>query len=257
MNKNVNLTEGKIFSTLIRLALPIMGTSFVHMAYNLTDIMWLGRVGTFAVAAAGAVGLLIWFGMGLVLISQVGVGIGVSQAYGRNDMEEVKKYMSNAIKLDIFIGIVYSLVLFLFRKNIIDFFKLKDQLVVNMAIDYLSIISIGIIFFFINPVFSAIFNGSGNSLTPFKVNTIGLIANMILDPIMIFGVGPIPALGIKGAAIATISAQFIVTCIFVIIAKKDVELFSNINLFTLPEKFYIKRLFKLGFPAFLQTGMHA
>ena len=56
MNRNVNLTEGNIFSTLIKLALPIMGTSFIQMAYNLTDIMWLGRLSTEAVGAAGTAG---------------------------------------------------------------------------------------------------------------------------------------------------------------------------------------------------------
>jgi len=56
MNDITNLTEGKIRSTLVKLALPIMGTGFIHMAYNLTDIIWLGRLSTEAVAAAGAAG---------------------------------------------------------------------------------------------------------------------------------------------------------------------------------------------------------
>ena len=62
MNNNLNLTEGKIRITLVKLALPIMGTSFIQMAYNLTDIMWLGRLSTNAVAAAGTAGFFMWFG---------------------------------------------------------------------------------------------------------------------------------------------------------------------------------------------------
>lgn len=94
MNKNLNLIEGNISSTIIRLALPIMGTSFIQMAYNLTDILWLGQLSTKALAAAGTVGFFMWFGAGLMLISRIGVGVGVSQSYGRDDISEAKKYIS-------------------------------------------------------------------------------------------------------------------------------------------------------------------
>jgi len=63
-----------------------------------------------------------------------------------------------------------------------------------MAESYLGIIGLGVIFQFLNPVFSTILNSEGNSVTPFRLNTIGLITNIVLDPILIFGVGPIPSL---------------------------------------------------------------
>ncbi len=103
MDRNLNLTEGKIISTLIKLALPIMGgTSFIQMAYSLTDTMWLGRASTKAVAAVGTAGNLMWFGSGLILITQIGLGVSVAQSYGRNDMDAVKKYISYGFQLDIF-----------------------------------------------------------------------------------------------------------------------------------------------------------
>lgn len=257
MNKNLNLTEGNIIGTLTKLALPIMGTSFIQMAYNLTDIMWLGRLNTGAVAAAGTVGFFMWFGAALVLVSQIGVGVGVSQAFGRNDLEEAKIYISNGFQLDLLIAIIYSIILFTFRHRIIDFFNLQDSEVIQMAVDYMLIISAGICFHFVNPIFSVSLNSAGNSMTPFKVNTVGLIANMVLDPLLIFGLGPIPALGIKGAALATILAQFIVTIIFVILGKISDTIYSHVNLFAKPEQRYIKRIVKLGFPPFIQMGAHA
>lgn len=66
---NINLTEGKIRSELIKLALPIMGTSFIQMAYNLTDIIWLGRLSTKAVASAGTAGFFLWFASSLIMIA--------------------------------------------------------------------------------------------------------------------------------------------------------------------------------------------
>lgn len=257
MNKNLNLKEGKIRSTLVKLALPIMGTSFIHMAYNLTDIMWLGRLSTGAVAAAGTAGFFLWFGASLVMITQVGVGVNVAQYFGRNDPESAKKYISNGFQLDTLIALLYSLILFSFRHNIIGFFNLQDSDVIQMAIEYLTIISMGMIFHFLNPIFSAVLNSTGNSITPFKVNTIGLVANIILDPLLIFGIGPIPHMGIKGAALATIMSQFIVTIVFVILGKSFNNIYSHVSLFSKPDMQIVKNIMKLGVPPFLQTGLHA
>lgn len=257
MGNKIKLTEGNITGTLVKLAIPIMATSFVQMAYNMTDMIWLGRVSTQAVAAAGTAGFFTWFGTALFMIPKVGAEVGVAQSYGRDDMESARKYVSHTIQLDIIIALIYSLVLILFRHQIIGFFDFGDSLVTGMATDYLLIISFGLIFYFLNPVYSGIFNGSGNSTTPFKVNAVGLVTNMILDPILIHGLGPFPKMGIRGAALATIISQFIVTIIFIKISRNKSDLFSNLKIIKIPDKNYLKNIFKLGFPAFLQTGLFA
>jgi len=257
VDRNTNLTEGNIFSTLTKLALPIMGTSFLHMAYNLTDIMWLGRLSTEAVAAAGNAGFFLWFGAGIILMSQIGAGVGVAQSYGKEDLDEAKKYVSNGIQLNIFTAVLYGLILLVFRHKLIGFFNLKDIDVYNMSIDYLIIISIGMVFNFINPIFSTILNSTGNSMTPFKINTIGLVFNMILDPLLIFGFGPIKAYGIKGAAVATILSQIIVCLIFIYIGRTSKNLYAQVNLFKKPDLKLMEEMIRLGFPAFLQTSAHS
>lgn len=255
--ENNRLTEGGITSALVKLAIPIMATSFVQMAYNMMDMIWLGRVSTNAVAAAGTAGFFTWFGSALFMMPKIGAEVGVAQSLGKEDMKAAKKYVFHTIQLDIIVAILYSLMLIIFRHKIIGFFDLGDIEVIEMATDYLLIISIGLIFYFLNPVFTGIFNGSGNSATPFKINAIGLIINMILDPLMIMGIGPFPKMGIKGAAIATIIAQFIVTLIFVIIVKNKSKLFEGLNIFQKPERNYLKTIFKLGLPASIQTGLFA
>lgn len=87
MDKNIKLLEGKILQVLLRLSGPLMGTAFVQMAYALTDIIWIGRIGTNAVAASGTVGMLIWFSNALMLIPRVGMSIRSSQAYGAGDLK--------------------------------------------------------------------------------------------------------------------------------------------------------------------------
>lgn len=257
MDRNLNLTEGNIVETLAKLALPIMGTSFIQMAYNLTDTMWLGRASTQAVAAVGTAGNLMWFGSGLILITQIGLGVSVSQSYGRDDMGAVEKYISHGFQLNLFIALLFSAILFTFNSQIIGFFNLNDREVIGMAELYLRIIAIGHTFHFLNPVFSTTLNSTGNSVTPFKLNALGLLVNMVLDPILIFGLGPIPALGVKGAALATIFAQFVVSSIFIWLGIRGRVIYSRMNLLLKPDMLYIKRIAKLGFPPFVQTAIHS
>ena len=254
--ENRQLVEGNISKALVRLAVPIMATSFVQMAYNLTDMLWLGRVGTKAVAAAGTAGFFTWFGSALFMIPKIGAEVGVAQSIGREDLDSAKKYAANTLKLDILIALIYSAILMTFRHQIIGFFRLGDKEVIQMATDYLLIISFGLLFYFLNPVFSGIFNGSGNSSTPFKINTAGLITNMILDPIMIMGIGPFPKMGIKGAAWATIIAQFVVTLIFIFTSRKKSVLLKELNLLKIPfDKEYIRIILKLGLPVAIHQGL--
>jgi len=257
MRREVDLIKGNILSSLTKLAIPIMGTSFIQMAYNLTDIMWLGRLSTGAVAAAGTAGFFLWFGAGLIMISQIGVGVNVAQNYGRGKIEEAKKYIVSGFQLDILIALFYGFLLYRFRSNIIGFFNLGDIEVINMAESYLRIIGMGILFHFINPIFSTSLNSSGNSVTPFKINTIGLITNMILDPLLIFGIGPLNGLGIEGAAIATIFSQGTVSLIFIYVGNKTNRIYSGVNLFEKIEISRIIKIIKLGLPPSMQTSAHA
>ncbi len=257
MNRHLSLTEGNITSTLVKLAMPIMGTSFIQMAYGLTDTMWIGRYSTKAVAAVGTAGNLLWFGSGLILIAQIGLGVEVAHTYGRNDMDQAKRYISSGLQLDLFIAILYSLFLILCRRQIIGFFNLNQAEVIRMAESYLGIIGLGVIFQFLNPVFSTILNSEGNSVTPFRLNTIGLITNIVLDPILIFGVGPIPSLGVVGAALATTFSQALVTIAFIYLGKKNGEIYSKVKLLVKPDLQHIKRIIKLGVPPFVQTAIHS
>ncbi|KLU76919.1 MATE family efflux transporter [Clostridium botulinum] len=247
------LTEGKIFPVLIKLAIPIMGTSFVQMAYNMTDMIYIGRMGSSAVAAIGTAGFFTWFAMGLILISRTGAEIGVSQSIGREDIRAAKKYAKNTIILNILLALIYGSFLIIFRRQLIGFFNLGNENVINMAINYLVIIAIGINFYFINPVFTGIYNGSGDSKTPFRFNVVGLASNMILDPVLIFGIGPFPALGVRGAAIATVFSQIVVSVLFILSVRKSILIrgfsFKDFDFE------YMKNIFKFGFPVAMQNAL--
>lgn len=248
-----SLTGGKILPALIKLAAPIIGTSFIQMAYNMTDMLFIGELGSGAVAAVGTAGYFTWFAMAFILISRTGAEVGVAQSIGKDNIKSAKKFAQNAIIVNIILGLLYGAFLIIFRKELIGFFGMQNKDVVNMAIDYLIIIAIGINFYFINPVFTGIYNGTGDSKIPFVFNVIGLVTNIILDPILILGIGPFPAMGVKGAAIATVFAQVIVTMLFIISAKKFV-LFKGFSLVKFDIE-YVKKIFKFGFPVAMQNGL--
>lgn len=255
MKDRLDLTEGRITEKLLKLSLPIMGTSFIQMGYNMIDMIWVGKAGSKAVAAVGTAGFFPWLAMAFIMISKVGGEVKVAQSIGENNISTTKSYMKSAIEINIMLAIIYTISLIVFNKQLIGFFKLGDLEVITMSRQYLIIVALGMVFYFINPVFTAIFNGLGNSKTPFRINTIGLVTNIILDPILIFGWGFAPKLGVAGAAIATVFAQIVVTTCFIYIVLKSKEDYFKLRLFKEIETKYYKVLYKLGLPVAIQSGM--
>lgn len=254
--KEVNLlTEGSIQKTLLKLALPIMGSSFIQMTYSLADMIFIGRLGSKAVAAVGTAGFFPWLAMAFIMIPKIGAEVGVAQSIGGKNEKSALEYIRSCLQLVIFLAIIYSTALIVFNDSLIDFFNLGDSSVIQMAKDYLIIVSYGMIFTFLNPVLTGILNGHGNSQTPFFINIIGVVTNIVLDPVLIFGIGPFPVLGIRGAAIATVFAQMVVTLFLIKAVRTQVSYTSKLGFLQLPNWGILKRVFTLGLPVALQNGL--
>lgn len=255
-SKALDLTTGSILSALTKLAVPIIGTSFVEMAYSLTDMMWLGRVGADAVAAVGAAGFFTWLASAFLLLAKVGAEVGVAQSIGARDTKRAKEFIRHSIQIAVSLGVLYGLFMVIFRRPLIGFFRLGPS-IESDARTYLVIVSMSMSCFMLNPVFTAIFNGAGDSTTPFRLNALGLVLNIILDPILILGLGPIPRLETTGAAIATFIAQVTVTGAFALHARTRPELFSGINLIKRMEWVRAKEILRLGLPPAVQNACFA
>jgi len=115
----------------------------------------------------------------------------------------------------------------LFKNKLIGFFDLSDAAVERMAVQFLVISVIGVIFTFFNMLYSMVLNSMGDSRTPFRINTIGFVINLILDPFLIFGIGGIEGLGVLGAALATMIANLSVTLLFYYSSKGQFALLHN------------------------------
>lgn len=255
MSKKIDLTSGNIIEKLVKLALPIMGTAFIQIAYSLIDMIWVGKIGSKAVAAVGTAGFYPWLGMAFIMISKIGGEIKVAQSIGEKNLKDTKYYIKSAIEINIILSVLYSLVLIVFRNPLIGFFNLGDIEVINMSKEYLVIVGLGMAFYFINPVFTSIFVGLGNSKSPFKINAIGLVTNIILDPVLIFGVGPFPEMGVAGAALATITSHIVVSLCFIYLIIKNNDEYFKIKLFRKVDLKYYRILFVLGMPVALQNGL--
>ncbi|MCC2126605.1 MAG: MATE family efflux transporter [Lachnospiraceae bacterium] len=249
-----NLTKGPILKTLTKLAIPIMASSFLGTLYNITDMAWIGLLGAKAVAGVGVGGMFTWLSQGLVSLARMGGQVQVAQHIGRREQEEAHGYAQAAVQMSALLGILFAAVVLILLKPLIGFFKLEDAEALAAAFSYTKIACGLIMFSFLSLTLTGLYTAQGDSKTPFAANLVGLAVNMILDPVLILGPGPFPRLGVTGAAIATVTAQFIVMSILVmrIFVTKKENVLKGIQLFEkIPPK-YVRGICKIGIPTALQ-----
>lgn len=250
------LTEGKIYKQLIQLALPIMATGFIQMAYTLTDMAWVGRLGSRELAAVGAVGIIIWITSSLALIGKTSAEITIAQSIGSKDLDKAKMYASHSVTVSTLLGIVFAALLFAGAPVIVSFYKLEAD-ISAMAVNYLQIVGLGIPSYYISYTFSGVYNGTGRTTIPFYLMSSGLVCNIILDTLLIFGIGGFEGLGTQGAAIATFISEALVFVLFVWQMKRANGILNRFTYFVKLKKEYVIWVFKLGMPIALMSGFFA
>ncbi len=166
-------------------------------------------MGSDAVAAVGAAAMYTWLSSGVVALARMGGQVKTAHAYGEGNKSEAVQYGKGALQLAAGLAVVYGIIAVLFAGPLIGFFHLNSPVVVENAELYLKIACGLIVFAFIGQTLTGLYTASGNSRTPFIANCIGMGANMVLDPLLIFGFGPVPGLGVAGAAIATVTARWL------------------------------------------------
>ena len=249
-----NLTKGPILKTLTKLAIPIMASYFIGTLYNITDMAWIGQLGSKAVAGVGVGGMFTWLSQGLSSIARMGGQVQVAQCIGRGDREKAHGYAQVAIQLAFYMGLIFALISLIFVHQMVGFFNLTDPEAYSAAVSYTRIACGLIVFSFLTVTLTGLYTAQGDSQTPFWANLIGLATNMILDPILILGPGPFPKLGVIGAAIATVTAQFIVMSIMVlgVVRQKKGNVLKGIRLAAAIPGSYLKGICQIGIPYGIQ-----
>ncbi|HIZ22439.1 MAG TPA: MATE family efflux transporter [Candidatus Blautia faecigallinarum] len=258
-NGQLSLTEGPILKTLSRLALPIMASSFLGTAYSITDMAWIGVLGAKAVAGVGVGGMYVWLSQGLVSLARMGGQVHVAQCCGSGDRKSAANYAAGAIQLTCVFGLLFAAVCLLFTDPLLSFFQLNDPVTYGYGKVYMQITCGLILFSFMNITLTGLLTAQGDSKTPLKANLAGLVTNMILDPVLILGIGPFPRIEVAGAAIATVTAQLLVMLVMVAsIFRSDRQqnVIRNVKILRpVPGGYYVS-ICKMGGPTALQGTIY-
>lgn len=238
--KKVDLTEGRVLKVLTTLALPIMGSSFLQFTYNLIDMLWVGKLGSDAISSIGSSSFFIGIGYAINSLVVIGTGIKVAHAAGEKNEKEAREYINSGIFINLIIALIFSLILIFMGRNFISFLHLNNHNVEKNAYEYLAANSVVLFLAFFNLLYARILGAFGNNKLAFKINSIGIIINIVFDPIFIY----VFNMGVVGAAIATLLANIVMMILY--LKKSGGILKFNFKLKLDKQK--QKEIFKLGFP---------
>ncbi|MBE3518839.1 MAG: MATE family efflux transporter [Firmicutes bacterium] len=202
-----DFTEGSIPRHLITFAIPMFLGNALQALYNTVDSIWVGQfLGRNALAAVSVSFPVIFATIAVAMGITMATTALVAQHAGAKDMPMVRKTVTNSLLITAALGVVSSIVGVSLRIPLLRLIRTPPEAIAQ-AQSYLGIVMAGITATFFYNAVSAILRGLGDSRTPLIFLTYATVLNIILDPLMIFGVWPFPRMGVAGAALATVIAQ--------------------------------------------------
>lgn len=211
------------------------------------------KIGASAVASVGAASMFMWLSNGLATLAKMGGQIKVGHALGAQKKEDATSYAQSSIQMGIVFAIGFGILSVVFADEMIGFFQLNSAQVIQDAKLYLMITCGLVIFSFMNQIFTGILTAMGNSRTSFIATGIGLVLNIVLDPLFIFGFGVIHPMGVAGAAIATVLAQLVVMLLFLYTILRDTVLFCDVHILHSYSSQHTREIFRIGLPSAVQS----
>ena len=254
LEKQNVLLEGPIFKSLLNLTIPIILLQLLQAAYQLIDAFWVGRLGGNAVAAVSVttpfVFLTIALGAGLAIAGSV----LVAQYVGARNQAMVNHVAAQTLLVVFAISITLGVTGYAIAPKLLELMKVAPE-VYDGALGFMRFSFIAIVFNFQFIIFNAFMRGVGNPTVPVYVILGSVALNFALDPLFIFGWGPIPASGVMGAAMATLFTQVLASGVGLLIlfkGKRGIKL--QLRDFILDWK-YIKKAVKLGLPSSIEQSL--
>jgi|CXWL01.1.fsa_nt_gi putative MATE family efflux protein len=251
-----NYTEGSILRSLIMLAIPIVFANILQTAYQLTDTFWVGRLGAEAIAAVSLSFpinfLMLSMGGGLFIAGS----ILVAQNKGKGDLKEVDYISAQTMLMLVVVSAIMSPLGYFLAEPIMKLIGAEGNVLPD-AVAYLQITFIGSIFLFGYFAFQALMRGVGDVKTPIYIVLMTVVLNFFLDPLLIFGWGPVPGMGVAGAALATIICQGVAMIwgmALLFSGKYGIHLkLKNFHF----DMGLLKRMFMLGLPSSVEQSARA
>ncbi len=251
--KQTDFTVGSIPRHLIIFSWPMFLGNLLQTMYNTVDSIWVGRfLGPNALGAV-SVGFPIIFALvSLIMGISMATTVMVAQYFGAKEEDMVQKTIQNSLVLLVAGGILVSIIGVVFHRQLLELINTPQELLAD-ASSYLVIFLSGLLFMFLYNVLGAILRGLGDSKTPLIYLAYATVINIILDPILIFGLGPIPRMGVAGAALATVISQAISAWLGMKYLHEK-GLTGNWQGFR-PDWGIIGKTFKIGLPAGIQQSV--
>ena len=202
----IDLTEGPILKTLVKLAVPVTISMVLFTIYLLVDIYFVGRLGPDAVAALSISSNAFFIHLGFSTVLGTGGMALIAQAFGRKEYQHAAQVFKQSLLMALVIGSLEMVTGFLMAPFYIKFFGGSGKSL-QWGIQYFQIFSVSFLFMILLYVIGNCYRGMGDTKTPMMIMLQGNILNIVLDPILIFGWLGLPAMGVRGAAVASLISQ--------------------------------------------------
>jgi len=235
---------------LLSLSLPGMASMITMALYNIIDTFWVARLGYQAIAALTVVlpySILV-FAVGVG--SGVGINALVSRRFGERNIEATNHVAGQVFSLAVVFGVIFMMVAFFFAEPILTIIGATPD-IMDFATQYLTVIGFGMPFIFFMIITNNLLRGSGDAVRPMAFMITATVVNIILDPFLIFGIGPFPEMGVRGAALATVIAQLLGAGLsfYYIVARKSAY---RVKLAYLrPSLPILRDIYRVGFPSMI------
>lgn len=241
-------------SLLVSMSLPIMISMLVQALYNIVDSIFVAKLGENALTAVS----LIFPIQNLMIATAAGTGVGMnailSRCLGAKDTAQANRTAQNGVLLGVLNFVIFALIGIFFSRTFL-YAQTTDPEISRMGIQYMEIISIFSAGIFLEITFERLLQSTGKTFYTMITQGIGAIINIILDPILIFGYFGFPALGVSGAAFATVFGQFVACGLAIYFnLKKNKEIHLSIKGFR-PHKQTIGAIYKIGIPSIVMQSI--
>jgi len=212
-NYRIDLTEGPIFKNLIRLAVPVVVSMVLFTVYLMADLYFVGRLGPDAVAALSISGNAFFIHLGFSTILGTGGMALIAQAFGRKDHAHAMEVFKQSVLLALIVGAIEATTGLMIAPAYIKFFGGTGKSL-EWGIQYFQIFVISFFFMILLYTVGNCYRGMGNTKTPMIIMVQANLMNIVLDPVLIFGWLGLPALGVRGAALASVISQIYALAIY-------------------------------------------
>ena len=246
----VDMTEGAIGPKLVTLAWPLVAGNLLQTVYNLADMFWVGRVGEDAVAAIALMFPTAWLFISTAMgITAAAVAV-VSQHIGAGNERAAERAVAQSVILAVVVALVLAAIGFAIRHPLVSLIGAKGPVYWD-AIDYIEVMFVSIPFTFLFFAFRAVLRAAGDTRTAMWLVVISAGLNVVIDPFFILGWGGLPALGTRGAAIATLISRVLAAVVGLgILLHGGWGIRLRIGDLT-PDLAILRKLVDVGYPATL------